>query len=51
MNCHACDKPIRPRDEKHAFAGYGFYVEFHPECCPTEMDGSECDKDHPEECQ
>lgn len=28
--------------ERHSFSGYGFYIVFHPECCPRECDGSEC---------
>jgi hypothetical protein len=35
----------------HQFAGYGFYVVFHAECCPIECDGTVCDRDHPSEDQ
>jgi hypothetical protein len=44
MNCSKCGLPI---DEKpHSFAGYGYYIEYHKECCPKELDGSECGLDH-----
>ena len=44
-----CPRPkeILPENYEHAFAGYGYYVKFHPECCPLQMDGSDCDYEHP----
>lgn len=48
-----CKRPKEPVDENkgHYFHGYGYMVKFHPECCPREFDGTECDLPHPEEPQ
>lgn len=32
----------------HDFAGYGYYIRFHPECCPREYDGTTCEDEHPD---
>lgn len=34
-------------NEQHSFSGYGFWISFHPECCPGWMDGTACRKEHP----
>lgn len=50
----ACDNPdcVRPEErvsdnEAHEFSGYGFYVKYHPECCPRWEDGMDCLHEHP----
>lgn len=47
MICMKCGKEIEDRGKSHVFAGYGCYVEYHPECCPRERDGIECQMSHP----
>lgn len=44
--CHKCGKEIK--GNSHSFAGHGYYVEYHPECCPKEMEDIHCHLDHPE---
>lgn len=34
--------------KQHCFSGYGFFVIYHPECCPKECDGTICELNHPE---
>lgn len=48
MLCFKCQKEVKEKD-RHSFSGYGFYIVYHPECCPKECDGTVCDLDHPEE--
>lgn len=43
MLCDKCNKQITI-DEAHIFAGYGYYIGFCQDCCPGELDGSECSK-------
>ena len=30
----------------HMFCGYGYMIQFHPECCPVEYDGQTCEAEH-----
>ena len=46
MWCDECGKAVG--DDAHKFAGWGFFVKYHPACCPGEVDGDRCDEDHPE---
>lgn len=39
---------LDPEGIAHGFAGYGFWVQYHPECCPGHVDGSVCEYDHPD---
>jgi len=50
MYCEKCRISLSNR-ESHAFAGWGFYVVYCASCCPREVDGTECEKEHPEECK
>jgi hypothetical protein len=45
-----CSKEVSV-NEAHTFAGYGFFIAYHPQCCPREVDGWNCEEDHPEENQ
>jgi hypothetical protein len=47
--CSADKDCPRPDDwvDQICFAGYGYILAFHPECCPGRFDGSECFRDHP----
>ena len=31
----------------HMFCGYGYMIQFHPECCPIEHHGDICEYPHP----
>lgn len=50
MYCMKCSKEVSV-NEAHTFAGYGFFIAYHPQCCPREVDGWNCEEDHPEENQ
>jgi hypothetical protein len=32
----------------HCFSGWGFFVKFHPECCPRDVAGDKCMLRHPD---
>lgn len=53
MRCDAdegCRTPdVELSGDYHSFAGYGWFLRFHPECCPGGMDGSSCHRDHPDD--
>ena len=45
LYCFECNKVLSHEEQNsmdHLFAGYGFCVQYCPECCPGEVDGSEC---------
>jgi hypothetical protein len=33
----------------HMFSGYGWIAQFHPGCCPGDMDGTVCTNEHPDD--
>lgn len=45
--CSECGVPIN-FDTAHKFSGYGFFVTYCSGCCPRNVDGTDCDLDHPE---
>lgn len=48
--CAACGKELASEQQgsgEHSFSGYGYLIQFHPECCPIEHDGTICDNRHP----
>ena len=49
--CDACRRAIEPHETPHLFAGWGFFVAYHPACCPRTLDGDECDRGHGEEAE
>jgi hypothetical protein len=51
MTCDKCGREIEERgmSQLHNFSGYGFWVKYHPECCPRQMDGSDCELEHPDD--
>ncbi len=40
--CFECGRSLKNPGLDHMFSGYGFCVQYCPECCPGEVDGSEC---------
>jgi len=40
--CLTCMKKIEDGGIDHMFSGYGFCVRYCAECCPGEVDGTEC---------
>lgn len=41
-----CGKEVSDNDV-HTFAGYGYLLHFHAECCPLDFDGTKCSRSHP----
>ncbi len=33
---------VVPEGGRHMFYGYGYYLCYHPECCPRSYDGTTC---------
>ena len=42
MVCDGCETEIENENEAHNFAGYGYYLHYHVQCCPMFFDGSPC---------
>jgi hypothetical protein len=50
MNCGHCGQHVEEGgiSRTHHFAGHMYFVVYHPECCPRELDGMKCELEHPE---